>query len=197
MNPIRTRNTFILIAAIFAFSSCGSNNDTYYPKPRGFFRLDLPDKKYVTFDSVYPFTCRIPESSYIVPVKTNDPSTVWFNLVFPQYNGSVNFSYKPVNNNLYKLTEDAREFANKHIAKANEITEIRVSNTENKVYGLIYDIEGTNSASPYQFYLTDSVQHFVRGSLYFDAIPNNDSLAPVISFVKEDIQHMFETMSWK
>jgi gliding motility-associated lipoprotein GldD len=65
------------------------------------------------------------------------------------------------------------------------------------MYGIVYEINGMSAASPYQFYLTDSTRHWLRGSLYFDAIPNNDSLAPVIDFVKTDIQHLFETIRWK
>lgn len=197
MNPIRNLSIVLLIAIATFIASCGGGNDTYYPKPRGFYRLDLPEKKYVNYDSVYPFTCRIPESSYIEPVESSEPGSVWFNLVFPDYNGSVNFSYKTVKGNLYQLTEDARDFANKHIAKANEIKEMQVSHAENKVYGLIYDIEGTNSASPYQFYLTDSTRHYLRGAVYFNHIPNNDSIAPIIQRVKEDLDTLMGSLKWK
>ena len=197
MNPIRNLSTVLLIAVAAVIVSCGGGNDTYYPKPRGFYRLDLPEKKYVTFDSVYPFTCRIPENSRIAPVESSEPGSVWFNLVFPDYNGSVNFSYKTIKGNLYQLTEDARDFANKHIAKANEIKEMQVYHAENKVYGLIYDIEGTNSASPYQFYLTDSTRHYLRGAVYFNHIPNNDSIAPIIQRVKEDLDTLMASLKWK
>ena len=60
----------------------------------------------------------------------------------------------------------------------------------------MYEIEG-NAASAYQFHLTDSTNHFVRGSLYFNNIPNQDSIQPVLEFVKEDITHLFETFVWK
>ena len=70
MNPIRNLSTVILIAVAAVIVSCGGGNDTYYPKPRGFYRLDLPEKIYVTYDSVYPFTCRLPESAFIASGST-------------------------------------------------------------------------------------------------------------------------------
>lgn len=197
MNLARTLSVVLLISVSAIIISCGSSNDTYYPKPRGFFRIDLPEKNYVVFDSVYPFEFRIPVNASVVPVESPEAGSIWFNLLLPAYDGSVSFSYKPVHDNLYQLTEDARIFANKHIAKANEIKEIRVSHPNNKVYGLIYDIEGTNSASPYQFYLTDSTHHYIRGAVYFNHIPNNDSIAPIIQRVKEDMDTLMGSLKWK
>ena len=139
----------------------------------------------------------MPVYSYIEPVKSDEVNSLWFNINFPKLNGNINFSYRPLNGNLYELSEDAREFTNKHIAKANEILQIRISNEDKKVYGIIYDIEGTNSASPYQFFLTDSTNHFLRGAVYFNHVPNNDSIAPIISRVKEDIDTIISTFRWK
>lgn len=187
---------FMAITGMFLLASC--NND-YTPKPRGYFRIALPERKYMALDSVYPYRFEYPAYAHI----TNDPvspqETNWLNIEMPVFHGRIHISYKPLGNanKLTTLTEDARTLALKHMPKASGIKYIAIFNPQKQVYGLIYEINGLGAASPYQFYLTDSVQHFVRGSLYFDAIPNNDSLAPVISFVKEDIQHMFETMSWK
>ncbi|MCD4731953.1 MAG: hypothetical protein K8R74_15210, partial [Bacteroidales bacterium] len=83
------------------------------------------------------------------------------------------------------------------IPKASSIENQQYQNDISKVYGLTYTIFGVAAASPYQFYLTDSTDHFVRGALYFNAVPNNDSLAPVIAFLKDDINHMIETFKWK
>ena len=85
----------------------------------------------------------------------------------------------------------------KHIPKASSIENKIYENPEKRIYGLTYTIAGVDAASPYQFYLTDSTKHFIRGALYFNTIPNNDSLAPVIEFLKEDINHLIETFEWK
>ncbi|MDO9612920.1 MAG: gliding motility lipoprotein GldD, partial [Bacteroidota bacterium] len=104
-------------------------------------------------------------------------------------------SYKNVENNLWKLTEESRELAYKHSFKADAIDERIFVNPEKKVYGTIYLIDG-NTASPLQFYLTDSTKHFLRGALYIREIPNIDSLRPVIDFLTPDVIHLIETTEW-
>ena len=86
---------------------------------------------------------------------------------------------------------------NKHIPKANAIKQREYSDPAEKMYGLVYEINGSDAASSYQFYLTDSTKNFVRGALYFDLVPNNDSLAPVIDFLKKDVERMITTFRWK
>ncbi len=63
--------------------------------------------------------------------------------------------------------------------------------------GKIYHIRGREAASPLQFFATDSLSHFLRGALYFDARPNNDSLAPVIRFIEKDIRNLLGTLEWE
>ncbi|MDE5612858.1 MAG: gliding motility lipoprotein GldD, partial [Odoribacter sp.] len=59
-----------------------------------------------------------------------------------------------------------------------------------------YFIEG-NTASSTQFYVTDSVKHFLRGALYFKQHPDKDSLAPVIHYLRQDIVNLMETVRFK
>lgn len=120
----------------------------------------------------------------------------WLNIEIDQFNAKIHLSYKPVKNNLYLLTEESRNLAYKHAVKAIAINEKLFINDENSVYGTIYVIKG-NTASPFQFHLTDSVNHFIRGSFYISEIPNYDSLRPVINFIDKDIHHFIETLSWK
>jgi gliding motility-associated lipoprotein GldD len=132
-------------------------------------------------------------------VKRNvSPNTepYWINLIYPNYNGIIHFSYKEVKDNLAEVLEDSRKLAYKHSIKADAIGEKLFISPEKKVYGILYDIKG-DAASSIQFFLTDSARHFIRGSLYFNNIPNKDSLAPVVNFVKEDIIHLMETFKWK
>ena len=117
------------------------------------------------------------------------------NIVFPAQNGKVYFSYKKIKDNLSSLIEDSRTFAYKHTIKADAIKERVFQNEEDNVYGIMYEIEG-NTASAVQFFVTDSVRHFIRGSLYFDAHPNKDSLAPLVSFIKEDVLVLMESIKW-
>lgn len=48
-----------------------------------------------------------------------------------------------------------------------------------------------------QFYLTDSVSHFLRGALYISEVPNYDSLRPVIKYLSEDVLKMIGSTEWK
>jgi gliding motility-associated lipoprotein GldD len=183
-----------LLFLVFLFASCGGD---YVPKPRGFYRIDLPEKKYKLFDSTYPFTFEYPEYAQIIPDTLKDAEPYWLNLSFPRFNCEVNLSYKSLNKNLSSYAEDAYNLVMKHIPKADDIDPERVDFSEHRVHGITYNITGTQAASPYQFFVTDSLTNFVRGALYFNVPPNNDSLAPVIIFLKEDITHMIETLQWK
>jgi gliding motility-associated lipoprotein GldD len=123
--------------------------------------------------------------------------TYWINIDYPQFKGRLHLSYKEVNNNLVEYLEDSRSLVLKHIPKASAINEQVIANPGAKVFGIEYNIMGSGAASPYQFYITDSTDHFLRGALYFNVPPNNDSLSPIIDFIKEDINHLLSTFQWR
>jgi gliding motility-associated lipoprotein GldD len=180
---------FILLLVLLACKR------THVPKPRGHFRIDFPVKEYIKFDSTCPFTFEYPVYSRI----TADPNIkdfCWFDIDLPAYKGKIHITYKSVNNNLGLLTEDAHKLAYEHSVKADAIEERLWENEENNVYGIIYNIKG-NAASSVQFFVTDSLSHYLRGALYFNTQPDKDSLAPVIDFFRQDIIHMIETLNWK
>lgn len=184
----------IVLSLLVLATAC---NETSSPKPRGFFRIDLPEKNYRTLDSIFPYVFEYPSYAKISSDPHAPDQPYWINVDFPRFSARVHLSYKPVNNDLAVFTEDAHSLVMKHIPKASAIEEVRIDNDVNDVHGLIYDIKGTGAASPYQFYVTDSTKNFLRGALYFNTLPNNDSLAPVIDFIKADISHMLETIRWK
>ncbi len=190
---IRIR-TLALSLAILLLTSCGGE---YYPKPHGHFRIDLPEKEYVRFDTTFPYAFDYPVYARVTLKTASPEETYWSNVEFPRFRGKVHLSYKQVTGNLNDYIEDSRTMAMKHIPKASGIKTESFVNTDKEVYGLTYLIEGVEAASPFQFYVTDSTRHFVRGALYFSVVPNNDSLAPVIGFLEEDIRHMIETFEWK
>ncbi|MBK6347061.1 MAG: gliding motility lipoprotein GldD [Bacteroidales bacterium] len=195
-HPVFRHLTFLSLIG-FGFLFCVSCSENATPKPRGYFRIDLPTREYRLLDSIFPYSFEVPVYSRITRDIHAPAEANWINIDFPRFKGRVHLSYKAVNNNLGTYTEDAHSLVVKHIPKASAIEEIRIENKAQRVFGLVYDIKGTGAASPYQFFVTDSTTHFLRGALYFDVIPNNDSLAPVIDFIKGDIQHMLETLNWK
>jgi gliding motility-associated lipoprotein GldD len=169
----------------------------YIPKPHGYFRIDFQEKKYHMFDSAgLPFNFEIPDYGKIVPDDERLAEPFWFNLKIPAHKAELNLSYKKIENNLEKLTEDSRKLAYKHDVKADAITEKIFMNPAKKVFGTIYLIDG-NAASPLQFYLTDSTHNFLRGALYIREVPNIDSLRPVVDFLTPDIIRLIETTEWK
>mgnify|MGYP003429782234 FL=1 len=177
------------------FVSC--DDKTYQPKPKGYFRIDLPEKEYVSLDSMKYYSFEHPVYSKITPDYLSPEEKEWVNVEFPSFKGTIHISYKNVDNNIEKYLEDSYYMMTKHISRAMGIRDSVVANPERKVYGLVYFLEGEGVASPLQFYLTDSVNHFLRGSLYFNVKTNNDSLAPVIDFITDDIRHLIETVKWK
>ena len=184
-----------LIICLLLFASC-MGNDNFQPKRKGYFRISFPDKHYVTYNSSCPFSFDYPDYAKVVKDTDAGSQPCWLNVVYPTFRGKLYLSYKTVNNNLNEYLEECRNFVVKHEIKANAINEKDYDNPREKVYGHIYEIEG-NAASNLQFYLTDSTKNFIRGALYFYSIPNNDSLAPVLAFIKQDIYHMVETFKWK
>jgi gliding motility-associated lipoprotein GldD len=185
---------YILIFLFPLIVSCG---DSYAPKPRGYYRIDLPERSYRLFDSAFPFRFEYPVYADIVPDSSKMAEPYWINLRYKPFNATLHLSFKVIDKNLPKYLDDARTLVNKHIPKANAITQRGFSDPVNRVYGLVYDIRGADAASPYQFYLTDSTARFVRGALYFNHVPNNDSLSPVIEFLRADLEHMISTFRWK
>lgn len=148
------------------------------------------------FDSTYPYRFEYPTYARVLPDIDEQSEPYWVNVEFPDFGGTLYISYKKVNNNVYQYFEDARSFVTKHIPKAEDISTRKISNDSSRVWGLVYDIQGSGVASSYQFCLTDSSRHLVRGALYFNSVPNNDSLAPVLDFIEEDIDHLISTLKW-
>jgi gliding motility-associated lipoprotein GldD len=172
-------------------------SEHYTPKPRGYFRIDLPEREYRSFDSAFPYTFEYPVYAKVVADSSKLAEPYWMNLYFPAFKATLHLSYKEVNGNLAGYLDDAHALVNKHIPKANAITQHEYIDRANRVYGLVYDIKGSDAASAFQFYVTDSTSAFVRGALYFNLVPNNDSLSPVIDFLKADLEHLISTFRWK
>lgn len=171
--------------------------EDYYPKPKGFLRIDLPVKSYAEFDTSFPYSFEYPAYAQLDFRNQVEGEKYWMNIDFPTFKGVIHFSYKPVNDNLQAYINDAHTLVSKLIPNADNISHRAYVDEENRIFGLVYEIDGAGAASPCQFYVTDSSKHFLRGALYFNVRPNNDSLAPVIEFLKEDIDHLIESLLWK
>jgi gliding motility-associated lipoprotein GldD len=186
----------LIITSSLLQLSCEEDDKIYSPKPRGYFRINFPEKKYRLYDSICPYSFEIPVYAKMVQDQHKGAEPCWLNIEFTKFKATVHLSYKTINANLNRYLEDSRDFAIRHQIKATGLDETTVIRDSAKVYGLIYDIAG-NTASSIQFYLTDSTKHFLRGALYFNSVPNVDSLKIIIDFIRQDIFRLVKTCKWK
>ncbi|MGN6417563.1 MAG: hypothetical protein ACTHMC_08730 [Pseudobacter sp.] len=188
---------FLSVIALLVISC----NSEFTPKKRGYFRIDFPKHEYQTFDQPgYPYSFEYPVYARIVKDTTffeaNPENPYWINIEFPRFSGKVYISYKDVTgNDLTKLVNDAYKMTYKHSSKATEITDSAMR-TRNELRGVFFKVGG-NAATAKQFFLTDDSKHFLRGALYFDASPNEDSLSVVNEFLQDDLKHLINTLKFK
>ena len=189
---------FILLISCAA---CACNSAPT-PRPRGYFNIELPEKQYRLFDKPgYPYTFEYPVYAQIIKdtsffdQKPENP--YWINISFPGLNGKIYLTYKEIGkkNKLQNLLNDAFKLTDKHDYKADYRDEIRI-HTPHHADGIFFSVGGEVVRAK-QFFVTDSVKHFLRGALYFYAVPNQDSLAPVNAFVEKDMWHLINTLQWK
>jgi gliding motility-associated lipoprotein GldD len=170
-------------------------------KPKGYFTIQLPQKQYQTFNVAgypysfeYPIYAKVVKDSTFFGKATENPW--WINVDFPTFKGRIYISYKPIGSNkLDTLLRHAFRLTNAHDVKATQ-KEDSLMQTPNNVGGLMFKLGG-EVATANQFLLTDSTKHFLRGALYFDATPNEDSLLPINNFLMQDLKHLINTFKWK
>ena len=178
------------------------NSDYSVGKKKGYFRIAFPEKKYQVFDKPgYPYTFEYPvyavvtKDSVFFDDKAGD---WWINIDIPQFEGRIYVSYKAIGkeNQFDSLVRDGFKMAYKQHMDISTGIDDSVMKTPNGVEGLYFTLKG-NTATANQFFLTDSVHHFLRGALYFNASPNEDSLGIVNNFLKEDLKHLINTLRWR
>jgi gliding motility-associated lipoprotein GldD len=191
------KQIFIIYVLLFSVS-CNSDP---VPKPKGYFKIDLPQKQYALFNAPgYPYTFEYPVYSKVIKDSTffdeKPENEFWINIDFPGFDGRLHLSYKEIGKNRFsQLVDDAFKMTSKHTLKASSIDEIPIKGS-NGVSGFIFNVSG-NAATGKQFFVTDSTRHFLRGALYFNSTPNYDSIQPVEQFLYADMKHLIETLRWK
>lgn len=178
----------------------GCNSD-YTIRQKGYFRIDFPEHAYQVFDRPgFPYTFEYPVYSSVVQDTTffedQPENPYWVNIDFPSLSGRMYISYKDVKKSEFdKLVDDAFKLTYKHSTKATAIRD-SLMRTPNGIAGVFFRVGG-NAATAKQFFVTDSVNHFLRGALYFDATPNADSLGVVNDFLEIDMKHLINTLRWR
>lgn len=192
------KTTIIAIITVLGglLFSCGEG-ERPLPKPRGYFRIDLPEKNYVSVDTIEKYAFEVPSYAVLTGDPFSPQEKNWINVEVPQFKASIHLTHKDVNGNLSEYLEDVHTMLTKHLQKANGMNDSLIVNPEHRVYGMLIEMDGKGVATPLQFYLTDSTANFVRGALYFNFVPNNDSMQPVIDYLRQDIDRMINSFEWK
>lgn len=192
---------FLIGFSLLINTGCGGDI-VYTPKPRAYPKVEFPDRKYEPFQEDYcNFSFKkagymtVEQDTLFFDEKPMDPC--WFDLTLHDFKGKIHFSYRPLDkeNTLFELGNDVYKMANKHQVKASMMEDHRIDIPKKKIHGVGFSIGGP-VACPYQFFITDSTDHFLRGALYFNSQPEPDSLAPIVNFVKEDIEKILESFEW-
>lgn len=190
------RKLFILIpVTILALAACSSD---YVPKPKGYNRIDLPEHAYVSLPDTLPYWFEYSKHAKLYKDTSARSERYWLNIFYPGFVANIQLTYKPLYDDeerLEELLDDAYRLTANHQIKASAIEE-NIIGTPSGKKALIAELSG-EVPSQFQFYITDSVKHFLRGALYFRTATKNDSLAPVIEYLKVDIIHMLNTLEWK
>ena len=187
----------VLLLMVFVVSSCTSTPD-FTPKPKGYNRLDLPPHRYQPLPSGHPYSFAYSKYAKVLRDSSYLAQPHWLNIYYPELHANVQITYMDAQRSrkLYnKMMEDARKLTGKHQIKATAIDE-RILVTPNGMRASAFELQG-EVPSQFQFYTTDSTRHFFRGALYFRTATDNDSLAPVIEYVKQDMIEMLNTLKYK
>jgi|TARA_B110000263_G_scaffold247653_1_gene260931 gliding motility-associated lipoprotein GldD len=179
----------LFLAVCFLFAACNNN---YKPKPRGYNHINFPTTSYenVFIKKKYSF-----DKNTLAKLNIND-SLGWLNLLYNKYGAEVLVTYKPIykKSDLSDYINESYKLINQHNKKAASIKETFIKTTKG-VDAVIIELTG-DVPTQFQFITTDSVNHFLRGALYFETATKNDSLAPIIKYIKKDMIHLLNTLRW-
>lgn len=188
----------VILLVLWGLTSCGSEEQVYFQKPKGYARINLPEHAYRPLEGNYPYTFEYSTAATVVPDTTAEAEPYWIFVKYPELNAFIQFTYKPLNGDLKKLDAhvmDAYKLASKHQIKAlSQKEEIITLQNGRKAVTMIISGE---VPSHYQFYSTDTSRHFLRGAVYLPVATLNDSLKPVVDFLQVEARHILETLKWK
>lgn len=199
MNKLKINLLLILLLGTISLFSC--RPEVPFPRPKGYVRIDFPeDRTYLSFEETsFPYSFKYSNKAIIsqdtqLVIDTENP--YWLNVDYPEYNATIFLSYKEINQNntLHQLIDESFRLSYKHDIKADFIHSPDFI-TENGLIGIYYNVGG-NTASNDQFVVSDTLRHFMRGALYFNVTPNQDSIRPVLNYLRKDLEIMIESIKF-
>jgi len=174
-----------------------SCDKTYLPKPPGYNRIDLPTHSFEKLSEGYPYQIDYSSYSRVEVDSFNMAEDAWANLNYTDFGAKVHLTYKRIDGNkvnFKQLSSDAFRLTSQHQVKAYGIEEAVLLTPEGYT-GVVAELTG-EVPTQFQFFVTDSTKNFLRGALYFNTAMKNDSLSPVIEFIKEDMVHLMNSVKF-
>ena len=190
--------SFYLFLLILCFAVSGCGDQTYLPKPEGYNRIDLPEHNYRLLAEKHPYLFEYSTEAKILKDSSRIAEPHWIDIFYPDFQANIQLTYKPIHGDsgvFKELSNDAYKLTSKHQIKAYSIEDQIVVTPSGKT-AIVTELSG-EVPSQFQFFVTDSVKHFFRGALYFRTATKNDSLAPVIEYLKTDAMHLVNTLKWE
>lgn len=174
------------------FASC-TQKERFVPKPPTYLEISYPERTYDVYQDACGYSYNKP--SYFT-VKDVKDSECFRDIDFEMLNGTLHLTRLDMEEgDAGKYINYSIDNINEHKVMASAIYDTSFVRSDDKVFGTFFELQG-NVASPFQFYLTDSVKRFVSGVVYFNVRPNYDSIRPVLDFVKSDLYEFMETIKW-
>lgn len=197
---MQTKIIVVSFIALF-FISCES---IFVPHPKGYNRIELPEHQYIPLQEKHPYSFEHSVYATVAPHQSAYTEPHWIDIYYPSFDATIQLTYKVLGEKndknkmreivVNEMTNDARKLTSQHNVKAFSIEEVEIKNPHG-ISSYVFELEG-DVPSQFQFYATDSTQNFLRGALYFKTATKNDSLAPVIEFIKADVVYMLNTLKW-
>ena len=185
---------FPLAFLVLLCLACESN---WLPKPPGYNRIELPRHEYKRLEQGYPYQLDFSTHSKVEADSFNLGEKEWINLNYKEFGAKVHLTYKKIDQStdFKTLSNDAFNLTAKHQIKAYGIEEA-ILLTPNGYVAVVAELSG-EVPTQFQFFVTDSTSNFLRGAVYFNSALKNDSLAPIIEYIKLDMAHLINSVNFE
>jgi gliding motility-associated lipoprotein GldD len=196
----------LLFVFLWSCNQSEAPREDFLPRPKGYNRIILPPVAYQTLENGHPYTFELSKYAVIIPdtAQIGNKKRIWkaephwIYVFYPRWDAFIQITYKSLAGDRKKmnaLINDAFALAYKHQGKASGIHDYVMTTSDGRKAGLI-ELNG-ELATSLQFFTTDSSKHYMRGAVYVKTATKNDSLAPIIQFLKQDAIHLIQTLRWK
>jgi hypothetical protein len=120
--------------------------------------------------------------------------------------GDLMIHYKVItrDDSLSNLTKLVVSNVESHKFKSESIDKKPILNAERKMFGMFYEFEG-DMATSFQFYVTDSLQHFIWGQVLMDfqalekeGIPtDSETKSRIRDYIRKDLEVFIDRLNWR